>query len=67
MDKFVEDKEANRQVNKIKELVSDGYSDEEIVRKFELDGEENLAVTGRICTVNEIEQIRLSFHLSQRK
>ena len=60
VEKYVENKEANRQVNKIKELVVLGYSDEEIVERFEIDGEENLAASGSIWSNSDIEKIR--FH-----
>jgi hypothetical protein len=65
--KYVENKEANRQVNKIKELVALGYSDEEIAKGFEIDGEENLAAGGTIWSNSDIEKIRFSFNFPQRK
>ena len=67
MEKYVENKEANRQVNKIKDLVVLGYSDEEIVERFEIDGEENLAASGSIWSNSDIEKVRLSFNFPQRK
>jgi len=65
--KYAENKEANSQVNKIKELVALGYSDEEIAKRFEIDGEENLAASGTIWSNSDIEKIRFSFNFPQRK
>jgi len=65
--KYAENKEANSQVNKIKELVALGYSDEEIAKRFEIDGEENLAASGTIWSNSDIEKIRFSFNFSPKK
>lgn len=61
MKTYVDNPEANRQLNKIEGLVARGLSDEEIVRRFELDGEKNLAASGRLWSSRDVEKIRRSF------
>jgi hypothetical protein len=64
VEKYVENKEANRQGKKVNELVARGYSDKEIAKRFEIDGEDNLAASSNIWVSSDIEKIRLDF--SQR-
>ena len=44
-----------------------GYSDEDTAKKFEADGEENLAASGILWTENDIKKIRTTFNLARKK
>ena len=67
MEKYVANKDANKQINKIKELVVLGYSDIEIAYKLESDGEENFVTNKISWSHGDIEKIRSSFNFTIKK
>ena len=67
MEKYVANKDANRQINKIRDLVVLGYSDIEIADKLESDGEENFVIREISWSHSDIEKIRSSFNFTIKK